>query len=480
MSDMDLKNKADFSKLKNIKKVFFYRVCGVGMGATACLLKEKGLKVAGADTLYAPPMGDYLKSMGIECLEIKDLTDEYLKRFDLIVVGNVVPGNSDEARRIENLGVPFSSFPETLGKLILNDINVIGISGTHGKTTTTYLMAQIFENLGEKPGYFIGGVIADRPSSALGDGKYFFIEADEYDSAYFEKISKFRLYSINHLVCTSLEFDHADIFNSIEDIKYQFKALIPSVEGSFIWNTDYEALGELKNEYSNKTITAYGENSKIGPRYLDESKGMSRFALVIDNKEIEFQTNLVGKHNILNLTTCILFALDCGFKVEKIKNAILDLKMVKRRQEERGYFNKALIIDDFAHHPRAVEVTLDAIITKYPRKTIHVIIEPQSATARSSIFQKEFADSLIRAGSVMVAKPSKPTTVKNSKDLDCHQLVEDINKKGTQAKLASNPDELFSFIEKSSQQESVILILSNGTCMGLWQTPWAKNLKLNV
>jgi len=473
---MDLKNKADFSKLKNIKKVFFYRICGVGMGATACLLKEKGLTVAGADAQYAPPMSDYLKNMGIECLEIKDLTDEYLKGFDLIVVGNVVPGSSDEARRIENLGIPFSSFPETLGKLILKDINVIGISGTHGKTTTTYLMAQIFENLGEKPGYFIGGVISDRPSSALGDGKYFFIEADEYDSAYFEKISKFRLYSINHLVCTSLEFDHADIFNSIEDIKYQFKALIPSVDGSFIWNTDYEALGELKNECSNKTITSYGENSKIGPRYLESTKDQSRFLLMIDDKEVEFQTNLIGKHNILNLTTCILFALDCGFKVDAIKEAILDLKMVKRRQEERGYYKSALIIDDFAHHPRAVEVTLDAIITKYPHKTIHVIIEPQSATARSAIFQKEFADSLSHAGSVMVARPSKPTTVKNSKDLDCHQLVEDINKKGTPACLASNLDELFSFIEKSSQEESIILILSNGTCMGLWQTSWAKNL----
>ena len=219
---MNLTNKLDYSDLKkiqkDIKRVFFYRVCGTGMGAAACLLKEKGYEVEGGDTNFYPPMSTYLESTGIPLHKLEKIDQEFLKSFDLIVVGNVVPNGSPDARLIEELGVNFSSFPTAIGALVLSDVNVIGIAGTHGKTTTTYFATQIFENLKADPGYLIGGVMVGRPSSKLGNGKYFFIESDEYDSAYFEKISKFRSYAIDNLILTSLEYDHADIFASVEAI----------------------------------------------------------------------------------------------------------------------------------------------------------------------------------------------------------------------------------------------------------------------
>jgi UDP-N-acetylmuramate: L-alanyl-gamma-D-glutamyl-meso-diaminopimelate ligase len=273
---MNLANKLDYNSLKkiqkDIKRVFFYRVCGTGMGAAACLLKEKGLHVEGGDINFYPPMSTYLESTGIPLHKLETMTTDYLKTFDVIVVGNVVPNGGRDALMIEDLGVKFVSFPTAIGALVLSDVNVIGIAGTHGKTTTTFLASQVFEKLGTDPGYFIGGVIDGQSSSKLGSGKYFFIESDEYDSAYFEKISKFRSYSLDNMILTSLEFDHADIFNSVEDIKNQFRAAIPHIEKTLIFSGDYisavELFHEFKEDRAGKCFL-YGEKTEVGPKILE-------------------------------------------------------------------------------------------------------------------------------------------------------------------------------------------------------------------
>lgn len=488
---MDLKNMLNITSLRarreSIKKVFFYRVCGTGMGAAACLLKEKGYVVEGGDSNFYPPMSTYLESTGIFLHKLDGIGRDFLKSFDLIVVGNVVAGGSDDARLIESSGISFCSFPTALGALVLSDVNVVGIAGTHGKTTTTYLAVQIFEALKSSPGYLIGGVIEGRPSSLLGKGSYFFIESDEYDSAYFEKISKFRSYSIDNLILTSLEFDHADIFGSIEDIKNQFRVVIPQIEKKLIFNLDYQAALELFNEFNtaqkvetrlkNEKWFSYGERSKAGPKILKHSSDGTSFSICYDKDEFIFNTNLVGVHNILNLSAVILFALTEGFNYIDIQNAIFNLKMVKRRQEERGYYKNALIIDDFAHHPRAVELTLDGIISKYPGKKIHVIMEPNSATARSSIFQVEFEAALAKASSVIFTRPTRPTNVKNAGNLDIEKIVAGVKKSGRQGVVVGHLAELLPEIEKIAESDCVILILSNGTCLGLWESEFIRNLK---
>lgn len=480
---MDLTNKLDYNGLKkiqtNIKKVFFYRVCGTGMGAAACLLKEKGYEVQGGDTNFYPPMSTYLESTGIPLFKMDQVTSEFLKSFDLIVVGNVVPNGSPDAKQIEELGVKFVSFPTAIGALVLSDVNVVGIAGTHGKTTTTFLATQVFEKLSANPGYFIGGVIDGRPSSKLGDGKYFFIESDEYDSAYFEKISKFRSYSLDNLILTSLEFDHADIFNSVEDIKNQFKAAIPNIDKTMIMTADYISSLELFNEFKDDDKARwiqYGEKTETGPKILEANSSGTRFQIKFDKIEHTFETNLIGRHNILNLTAVILYAMSEKFTKEQIQNAITDLHMVKRRQEVRGRYKGALVIDDFAHHPRAVELTLDGIITSYPGKKINVIMEPNSATARSAIFQKEFTSSLDRAYSVIFTKPTRPTSVKNVGDLDIEKIIAHVRESSRHGAVVGNLAELMNEIENMTGEDNVILILSNGTCLGLWESEFVKKL----
>lgn len=481
---MDLHYRISSAALKNqrskIKKIFMYRICGTGMGAAAVLLQEKGYEIEGGDIKFYPPMGDYLKSTGIPLVELSKLDSDFYKKFDLIVVGNVVGGKSVEARFIEGLKIPFISFPEALGALVLSDVNVVGIAGTHGKTTTTYLFTQVFENLGLHPGYFIGGVMAERPSSRLGDGKYFFIESDEYDSAYFEKVSKLRHYEIDHLILTSLEFDHGDIFKNVEEIKNQFKTILPRVAGSFIVNREYQASNELflENKIS-APIFYYGKGSEIGPFILELAQSGSTFSLLLNNKKEVFTTNVVGLHNILNLSTVILFAFNQGISLEKLRSAITNLKMVKRRQEYRGIYKGSIVVDDFAHHPRAVALTIDSVKLAYPERKIITIMEPNSATARSNIFQKEFPRALLNSDMVILAKPQTSTTIKDVKDLDCDQMARDLLENKKDVKLAKDLKTLRGFIDEVANKDSLLLILSNGTCLGLWESDFVSELKEN-
>jgi UDP-N-acetylmuramate: L-alanyl-gamma-D-glutamyl-meso-diaminopimelate ligase len=462
---------------KDVKKIFMYRICGTGMGACACLLKEKGFHIEGGDNNFYPPMSTYLESTGIPLKNLSEIDKEYLRSFDLIVVGNVVPRNSDDAKLIESLDVPFTSFPTALGALVLNDVNVVGIAGTHGKTTTTYFMTQVFEALGEDPGYLIGGVMEGRPSAKLGNGKYFFIESDEYDSAYFEKFSKFRSYSLNHMILTSLEFDHADIFSDIEDIKKEFRAAIPGVNGTHIYNTDYKATEELISEMQPENLQIYGDNSNQGPELISESEKGTTFKIKVKNEWEEFETNLIGEHNILNLSSVIFFALSEGIAMDKLKNVIKDLGHVKRRQEVRGTYKQCTVIDDFAHHPRAVDLTVAGIKTKYSDREIVVVMEPNSATARSSLFQKEFLTSLKNADQVIFAKPSRPTSISGVADLDGEKIIDGINESGRKGTLVSNLEDLLEAIDKAVSPNTLFLILSNGTCLGLWESEFVNQIQ---
>lgn len=475
---MDLTNKLSIDELakhqNSIKKIFFFRICGTGMGAAACLLREAGYDVSGCDYNFYPPMSAYLEKMNIETMPVEQATQEVLKDYDLIIVGNAVHRLSDQAKLIEESGVKFASFPAVLGALLLKERNVVGIAGTHGKTTTTFYLTQILEALGHKPGYLIGGVIDDRPSSFLGKD-YFLIESDEYDSAYFEKFSKFQLYCINNLIVTSIEFDHADIYENIEQIQDQFRELYKKTDKVLIYNSTYPAAREIEKVYSGKAIFKYGANEE-GPRLLSESAVGTEFELNCSGEVVTFKTNLLGLHNILNLSSCILFCLNEGVSIGKIKDVILNLRNVKRRQEIRGTYRGAIVIDDFAHHPRAIEMTLDGIKKQFPGKKIHAVVEPASATGRSDIFQKEFSECFTDADSVVIAKPKNPTSVTWAKQLDEKKLVADLSAKNINSTVAEDVEQLRSEIDKNVSNESILCIMSNGTCIGLWQSDFVGDI----
>ena len=441
-------------------KVFFYRICGTGMGAAACLLRESGQDVEGGDIAFAPPMDSYLRSTGIPLHPLQEVTDTYLKSFDMIVVGNVVAHNSPDATRLKGLGVPLLSFPAALKKFVLQDKHVVGISGTHGKTTSTYLAVQIFEALGENPGYFIGGVMEGRISSRPGSGKLFFIESDEYDCAWFEKVAKFRLYNIHDLILTSLEYDHADIYDSLEDIINQFRPLLSNLPGQLIYCSDYDASKSLQKEFSHLPSTAYGQGTAGGPEILESNPKGTVFKV---GDEI-FDTNLTGLYNIYNLTSILLYAQSCKLDPQRLRQATRQLKMVKRRQEYRGAFQGSPLIDDFAHHPRAISLTLDNIKSCHPDKSIHAVFEPASATARSSLFQQEFARALQKADMVTIVRPRTPTTVKTASDLNVKQLAKDL----PQAAVVDSTKDLIYRLRQMASEQTVTLVLSNAGILGLW------------
>ena len=473
---MNLENFLNDKELIEIKdkinRIFFYRICGTGMGACACLLKEAGFDVHGADSAFFPPMSTYLETTGIPLRKLEDMNSEDFKEFDLIVVGNSVPRMSDQARMIEELGIPFTSFPALLGSYVLKDREVIGLAGTHGKTTTTFFLQQILENLGEQCGYLIGGILNNRPPAELGKSKYFVIESDEYDSAYFQKISKFRLYELNHMVLTSLEFDHADIYDSVEQIEAEFSYAFENMNGVIAYDNSYPSSVKLSKQFQNLKWIAYGDKVEI----ISKDSSSTSFILNKDREKFEFKTNVIGRHNILNLSGCILLLLELGFEYDKLKEACSDLKLVKRRQEERGKYNGAIVIDDFAHHPRAVDLTIEAIRDKYPGQKVITVFEPISATARSSVFQNEFTKSLSKSDKVILATTPLKTTVKNSNNLDTEKMINELNDLKVQSVNSNDLKSLRNNIDEFIEDNSVLLVLSNRTCLGLWESDFVSSL----
>ncbi|MBA2405551.1 MAG: hypothetical protein H0V66_12315 [Bdellovibrionales bacterium] len=467
------------ARRSQIKKVFFYRICGAGMGPAAVLVKQAGFQVEGADSAYYPPMSTFLESTGIPLFKLDQVTPEFLKQYDLIVVGNSVSGKAEAARMIEKTGVPFTSFPSALGSLVLKDKNVVGIAGTHGKTTTTYFMTQLLEKLNQNPGNLIGGIIEGRNPSELGD-KYFAIESDEYDSAYFHKISKFRLYEMKHLILTSLEFDHADIFSSVEKIEDEFRDVIPKMK-TLIFNQEYPSAMKLYKDYFGKNPNQkwflYGDKSEIGPFNIETFENGSTFNLKWNGETISFNSSVIGQHNVLNLTSCLIFLLAEGFKLPDVQNAAAKIGMVKRRQEVRGKYKGMIVIDDFAHHPRAITVTLQAIRAQFKNKKIITVFEPISATARSSIFQNEFRDSLAASEKVIIAKAEIATTALGGTDLDSNKLTKEIEQKNHAAVCVSKLEDLRKAIDTFAEPDAVLLILSNRTCLGLWESSFVQELK---
>ena len=430
----------------------------------------------GGDSLFLPPMSLFLDSMGIPLYSLDKVDSSYLKKFDLIVVGNVVAKGGSDARLLEEAKVPLISYPKALGRYILSG-EVVGIAGTHGKTTTTYLLMQLFEKLGMNPGYFIGGMLEGKPPSSLGDGRFFFIEADEYDSAWFDKVAKFRHYNLDHIILTSLEFDHADIFSHMEAIKDQFRAVLSKIKKG-IFNISWPSCRELFHEYEKE----FGENPCLyggdkGPFIEKENEKGTVFSLNMEGKRQIFTSDLVGIHNIYNLSAALLFAHSRSFSLEKLKKSCRSLKLPHKRQTLRGRLLNAVIIDDFAHHPHAVSATITAVRIRYPGKKLLAIVEPGSATARSDIFQEEYVESVKDANQVVWLKPLRDTTVPERGNLNCSKLVMDLKEKNILSCVVNNLDGLKKVLYKECKKEIICLVMSNGSCFGLWESDIVKDIK---
>ncbi len=449
-----------------IRDIYLIGISGTGMGTLAGLLKEAGFQVRGSDAAAYPPMSTLLQKLGIPVYEGFDPA-HLIPPPDVVIVGNACTPTHPEAAYAREQRLPQLSLPEALRYFFLQHRRPLVVAGTHGKTTTTGLLAHLFEQGGAEPGYFIGGLWRDgRPGYAVGKGKHFILEGDEYDSAYFDKRPKFWHYMPHGAIVTSVEFDHADIYEDEEDY-YQafahFVSLLPE-EGLLVLFGDDARVRSLA-AHTRARVMRYGleEDNDITVREVITTTGGQRFRLIIQERELgTFFLPLSGRHNLLNAMGALGLALDEGIPVERLQEALPLFPGMKRRQEVLAEINGILVIDDFAHHPTAVRETIRAIRMRYPERRLIVLFEPRSNTSRRKRFEAAYAQAFDEADRVFLRVPPLRHNDDPADFIDAFGLAQQITHRGTSASTYSDVHTLLPEVLRVLQPGDVVLIMSNG------------------
>ncbi len=451
---------------KDITTIHIMGICGTGMAALAGMLKQAGYTVTGSDTNIYPPMSDFLKNLEISIFrgyEAKNLEHQ----IDLVIVGNVITKKNPEAQALAQKTIPYLSFPQALSFFFIRKRTSLVVAGTHGKTTTCSLLASSLNSTGHDPSFMIGGIVRDFDANfRLGNGPYFISEGDEYDTAFFDKESKFLHYRPHFGILTSIEFDHADIFDSLDDIKKSFKkfiALFPE-DGLLIANLDDENVREVIQN-AKCPIQGYGCSPKHAWSFKDiqTSEGMTTFD-IFHNNELYLQMSLTlsGTHNCMNGLAVTALLHNLGIEKSRIQKALANFGGVKRRQEVRGVIGGITIIDDFAHHPTAVRETLNGLKVAYGSHRLIAVFEPRTNSSRRSIFQKQYVSSFSAADQILIREPLPLDNVHKNDHFSSQKLAEDLEATGHNAISFSTTDEILYFLDGFLKKGDVVAILSNG------------------
>ncbi|MBF0263647.1 MAG: UDP-N-acetylmuramate:L-alanyl-gamma-D-glutamyl-meso-diaminopimelate ligase [Gammaproteobacteria bacterium] len=448
-----------------MKHIHILGICGTFMGGVALLAKNRGYKVTGQDQNVYPPMSTQLEQQGIEL--IQGYGTEVLKepnRPDMVIIGNALSRGNEAVEYVLNQRIPYTSGAQWLAEHVLHDQWVLAVAGTHGKTSTSSMLAWVLEYAGLKPGFLIGGVPENfGVSSRASEAGFFVVEADEYDTAFFDKRSKFVHYHPRTCILNNLEYDHADIFADIEAIKTQFHHLVRTVpsEGLLIYpNHDQNLIDTLdKGNWSHhETINLNGENGYWQARLLKDDG--SEFIVICDGKEAGTVTwSLIGQHNVANALATIAAARHVGIPVHHAIDALAEFKNVKRRMELRGTVNNIHVYDDFAHHPTAIETTLAGLRNKVGRDRIIAVLEPRSNTMKMKVHNQTLAPSLSQADYVFMLLPEG----------ESENFAVVIDALGENAFVTENFEQLLKAIIEQSQTGDHILVMSNGGFMGIHQ-----------
>ncbi len=439
------------------------------MGAVAVAMKEQGWSVSGSDHQAYPPMSDFLTSRGIEVCS--GYRPENLPKEDaLIVVGNAISRGNPEVEAVLNRKLNYASLPEVLRANFLRGRHNIVISGTHGKTTTTSMTAWILEYAGKNPSYLIGGLPANLGQGAClreaESSHHFVIEGDEYDTAFFDKRSKFLHYLPELLVVNNIEFDHADIFENLEAIKLSFRRLINIVpsEGMVLLNADDpNCLAVAKNSPAPIVEVGFSENAAnriLHPWQKDGSCGFELFGE-------KFELPMSGEHNLRNAAMAVSAAHFYGIPTAVIREALLKFKGIKRRQEVRGVVNGITIIDDFGHHPTAIRQTLEGLAQRYAGSRLWALFEPRSNTTRRAIFQHDLPAAFAAAHGVVIGEVNRAADLAPEERLDASRLVADLSQNGHPAFHEASADKIVEKLRPQLQPGDVLVVLSNGAFDGL-------------
>jgi len=455
------------------KRVHLIGVCGTAMASLAGMLKERGFHVTGSDNAVYPPMSDLLASLGIPVSE--PFSEANLQpRPDLVVVGNAISRGNVELESVLDRGIPLQSLPQLLHDEFLTGRERLVVAGTHGKTTTSSLLAWLFEFAGRAPSFLIGGIPENFGSSfRLGAGREFILEGDEYDTAFFDKGPKFLHYFPNAAILTSVEFDHADIYKDLAEVKTAFKRLVNLVprRGPLLAWDGHPNIDEcVSRALCRLERYGFGENSTWRIRDVEYTPAVTRWQLWRNGQPWgTFEFSLAGEYNVLNATAAAAMAANCDIPVHTIAGALHSFRSVKRRLEVKADVHGVTIIDDFAHHPTAIAATLQAVRTRYPGRRLWAILEPRSNTLRRKVFQKELAQSLQPADEVVLAGIFKSEAIPESERLEPAAIIEVLRASGKPARLLDTADAIVDTIAPELREGDVVAILSNGGFGGIYE-----------
>jgi UDP-N-acetylmuramate: L-alanyl-gamma-D-glutamyl-meso-diaminopimelate ligase len=450
-------------------------ICGTFMGGIAAIARQAGHRVTGCDANVYPPMSTQLQAQGIELIE--GFSPDQLLQFetmpDLFVIGNVVSRGNPLMEAILNQGLPYISGPQWLGEQVLYGKHVLAVAGTHGKTTTSAMLTWILEFNGYHPGYLIGGVPLNFAVSAhLGESKYFVIEADEYDTAFFDKRSKFVHYRPRTALLNNLEFDHADIFSDLAAIETQFHHLVRTVpgDGLLVVNGEEPALERVVTRGVWAPVERFGQEAVNEWSLISqESDG---FIVRKSGKDVATvkwapDSGVMGRHNQLNALAAIAAANHIGISPENSARALAAFKNVKRRLETVGVANEITVYDDFAHHPTAITTTLDGLRRRVGKARILAVLEPRSNTMKLGVMKAQLPASLEGADTVFAYGTS---TGKESLGWDLDEVLAPLNRSGVaRAKAFDDLNVLVAALVKEAKPGDHILVMSNGGFGGVHQ-----------
>ncbi len=463
--------------MSNSKHIHLIGICGTAMASLAGMLQERGFRVTGSDAAAYPPMSTFLETLGIPVAQ--PFAESNLNpRPDLVVVGNALSRGNVELERVLDQRIPFCSLPQILHDEFLLGKDVLVVAGTHGKTTTTSMLAWIFETAGLQPSFLIGGLAENFGRSfGLGEGKHFILEGDEYDTAFFDKGPKFMHYFPDSVILTSVEFDHADIYKDLDAVETAFKRLVNLVpgRGRIVGFDSGESLSESINRCLQKAfcpVERYGASDRASWRITNLRLGTERtsWSVVREGKQwANFEFPLGGEYNVWNATAAAALAANYEISKEVIAKALKTFRSVKRRLEVKAEVNGITIIDDFAHHPTAIEQTIHALRARYPESRLWVVLEPRSNTMRRNVLQDALAHSLALADQVVIAAIFKSEAIPEAERLDLNRVIGEIQKRGKPARILADADAIVNTIAPELQQRDVVAILSNGGFGGIYE-----------
>ena len=453
--------------------IHFIGISGTAMAGVAGVLKNRGFQVQGSDVNAYPPMSDQLKETNIPLMEGYDGL-RIQPPVKLAVVGNSISSGNAEAEALTAGEIPYVSLPEIIHFALIQDKQSLVISGTHGKSTTSSMTAWIAEFLEKKPSFLIGGIPNNfNQSFKQTDSSWFVIEGDEYDTAFFDKRPKFIHYQPFSIILTSIEFDHVDIYESLEKVKSSFEMLLRSLpqDGFLIANGEDKNIRDIIQYASSKNVVTYGVTTgdyRLEDRSPCDSRGVQTFSIKCpDEKKVQVQLPVFGLHNAMNALGAFALCNELKWGQEKIIKALSLFQGVRRRFQILAQSDRGIVIEDFAHHPTAVKAVLGALRERYPDYDIIAVFEPRSASSRRNVFQKHYVNAFSHAHRVFTAPPFREFEIQEDQRFSSKNLVQDLNVRGIEAYFYEDVEQMAREIIQSIKKKSVIVVMSNGPFGGI-------------